>query len=72
MQQQGQGLGSIVKFANKIVKNSLVKKLVRAVLNELPNLYSKGTRKIKNKKLRRILQLDIANSLVDMGAEYSQ
>ena len=42
------------------------------MLNELPNLYSKSTRKIKNKKLRRILQLDLANSLVDMGAEYSQ
>ena len=47
-----------------------MKKLGRAVLNELPNLYRKGTSKIKNKKLKRILQSDIANSLVDMGAEY--
>ena len=51
-QQQGQGLGSILKF----VKNLLVKKLGRAELNELPNLYSKGTSKIKNKKLKKILQ----------------
>ena len=68
--QQGRSLGSILKFVKKVVKNSLVKKLGRAVLNELPNLYSKGTSKIKNKKLKRILQLDVANSLIDMGAEY--
>ena len=57
----------------KIVKNPLVTKLRRAALNELLqyNFYSKGTSKIKNKKLKRILQSDIANSLVDMGAEYS-
>ena len=51
-QQQGQGLGSILKF----VKNLLVKNLGKAALNELPNLYSKGASKIKNKKLKKILQ----------------
>ena len=44
--------------------------LGRAVLNELPSLYSKGTSKIKNKKQKRILQSDVANSLLDMGTEY--
>ena len=55
----------------KIVKNPLVTKLGRAALNELLqySLYSKGTSKIKKKKLKRIQQSDIANSLVDMGAE---
>ena len=72
VQQQERGLGSILKFAKKIIKNSLVKKLGRVVLNELPKLYRKGTSKIKNKKLKRILQSDVANSLVDIGAEYSQ
>ena len=41
-------------------------------LNELPNLYEKGTSKIKNKKIKELLQSDLANSLVDMGAEYSR
>ena len=38
-------------------------------LNELPNLYEKGTDKIK-KKLKKLLQSDLANSLVDMSTEY--
>ena len=38
--------------------------------NKLPNLSGKGTSKIKNKKLKRILPSDVANMLVDMGAEY--
>ena len=46
--QRGQGLSSILKFAKKVIKNQLVKKLGRVALNELPNLYSKGTSKIKN------------------------
>ena len=49
-----------------------MKKLGRVALNELPNLYSKDTSKIKNKKLKGILQLDIAKWLVDVGAEYGQ
>ena len=41
-------------------------------LNELPNLHGKGTSKIKNKKIKKLLQSDLTNSLVDMGAEYGQ
>ena len=72
VQQQGRGLGSILKFAKRIVKNLLLKKLGRAALNKLANLYSNRTSKLKNKKLNRILQSDVANSLVDKGAKYSQ
>ena len=39
-------------------------------LNELLNLYNKGTNKIKNKKIKKILQSDFAHSLVDMETEY--
>ena len=39
-------------------------------LNELLNLYNKGTNKIKNKKSKKILQSDLAHSLVDMETEY--
>ena len=38
-------------------------------LNELPNPYIKGANKIKKKKMKKILQSDLANMLVDMGAE---
>ena len=71
-QQQRWSLGSILKFARNIVKSPLVEKLGRAALNELLNLYSKSTRKIKNKKLKRILQSNVVNSSVNMGVEYGQ
>ena len=41
-------------------------------LNELPNLHGKGTSKIKNKKIKKLLQSDLANSFVDTGAEYGR
>ena len=48
----------------------IVQELGKMALNELPNLYSKGVNKIRNKKIRKILQSDLVNTLVDMGAEY--
>ena len=39
------------------------------VLNELSNLYGKGISKIKNKKIKKLLQTNLENSLTDMGAE---
>ena len=60
-QQQGRSLVSILKFEKKNAKNLLVKKFCRTALNELGNLYSKGTNKIKNEKLKRILQSDVAS-----------
>ena len=39
------------------------------VLNELSNLYGKGISKIKNKKIKKLLQTDLENSLIDIGAE---
>ena len=41
-------------------------------LNELPNLYEKGTSKIKNKKVKNLPQSDLENPLVDMGAGYGR
>ena len=68
-QQQGRSLGSILKFEKKNAKNLLVKKFYRTALNELANLHSKSTSKIKNKKLKRIQQSDVVSSLVNMNAE---
>ena len=52
-QQRGPGLGSFLRLAKNAVKNPLVKKLGRGAMSRLPSLYSKGTSKIKNKKLKR-------------------
>ena len=41
-------------------------------LNELPYLLNEGTNKIKNKKIKKLLQSDLENTLVDMGTEYGQ
>ena len=69
--QQGRGIGSnILKSAKKVAKTPVVRELGKMALNELPNLYSKGTSKIKNKKIKKLLQSDLANTLVDMGTEY--
>ena len=66
--QQGRCIGSnILKLPKKVVKAPVVWELGNMALNELPNLYSKGTNKIKNKKIRKILKSDLANTLVDMG-----
>ena len=71
--QPGRGLSSnILKFAKKAVKTPIVPELGKMALNELPNLYNKGTNKIKNKKIKKLLQSDLANTLVDMGTEYGQ
>ena len=40
-------------------------------IQELPNIYNKGTNKIKNKELKSLLQSDLANLLVDMGSAYA-
>ena len=50
----------------------VVQELGNMGLDELPNLYGKGANKIKNKKIRKILQSDLANTLVDMGTEYGR
>ena len=71
--QQGRGIGSnILKFAKKVAKTPTVREFGKMALNELPNLYNKGTSKIKNKKIKNLLQSDLANRLVDMGTEYGR
>ena len=48
--QQARGLSSILKLAKKVVKTPIAQELRRMAFSELPNLYKKGTNKIKNKK----------------------
>lgn len=36
-------------------------------LKELPSVYNKATSKRKNKEVKKLLQSDLANSLIDMA-----
>ena len=64
------GIGKIFKFAKKVAKNPIVKELGKMALKELPGVYNKATIKIENKRAKILLQSDLANSLIDMGAAY--
>ena len=68
----GWGIGSIFRFAKKLAKNPIVRNLGKMVLQELPGVYDKGVKRIKNKKLKKTLDSDIGHSLVNMGSEYGQ
>ena len=71
--KQGCGFDrNILKFAKKIAKTPVVWKHGKMALNDFPNLYNKGTNKIKNKKIKKLFQSVLANSLVDMGTECRQ
>ena len=56
---------NILKFAKKIAKTPVVQELGKIALNELPNLYNEGNSKIKNKNIKKLLQSDLPNSLVE-------
>ena len=45
-QQQGRGLGSLLRLAKKVVKKPIVKQLGREALSRLPDLCSKGTKNL--------------------------
>ena len=67
---RGRGCGEIFKFVKKVAKSSLARKIGKAGLKELINVYNKVNNKIFNKKLKRILQCDTANYLVDSATTY--
>lgn len=59
--QSGSGVLDKVK---KIAKHPLFKQAIRTGAKHLPSVYNKGTSKIKNQKLRKALQSDLAKSIV--------
>ena len=60
--QTGKGFFSVLR---KVVKNPIFKDIVKTGAKYIPGLYQGGVKKIKNKKLKRVLQSDIATGLVD-------
>ena len=60
--QTGKGFFSTLK---KIAKNPILRDIARTGAKYLPGLYQGGVNKIKNKKLKKVLQSNIATRLVD-------
>ena len=56
--QQGKG---IFDFVKKIARNPLVRSIAKKGLKYAPGVYHKLTKRVKNKTLKRILDLDAAH-----------
>ena len=74
-QQRGRGFKSVLKkafnFAKKAAKNKSVRNIGRAIISEVPTALEGLTKKVKNKKLRSILDSDIAKTGVDLAVGYT-
>ena len=60
--QQGQG---IFDFIKKVARNPLVKSIARKGLKYAPGAYVNLTKRVKNKTLKRILNSDLAHSVLN-------
>ena len=60
--QRGRG---IFDFVKKVIKNRTVRALGRQVAKHQPTIYNAASSKTKNDKVRRALQSDTANNLVN-------
>ena len=73
--QRGRGFKSAFKetfnFAKKAAKNKSVRNIGRALLNEVPTAPDGLTKKVKNKKLRSILENDITKTGIDLATGYA-
>ena len=60
-----------LNFAKKAATNKLVKNIGRALLNEAPTAFKGLSKKVKNKKIRSILNSDIAKTGVNLATDYA-
>ena len=60
--QQGQG---IFDFVKKLPRNPLVKSIARKGLEYVPGAYANLTKRVKNRTLKRILNSDLAYSVLN-------
>ena len=66
--QKGKGISGVAKsVANSPYLQEVGKKLISKGINSIPSLFRRGTKKIKNKRLRQIAKSDIALDLVNKG-----
>ena len=77
--QHGRGFKSAFKnvfkkgfnIGKKVAKNKLVRNIAKAIISEAPAALEGLTKKVKNKKLRSILDNDITKTGVDLAAGYA-
>ena len=71
--QRGRGLGKIFKKAKRFVKKAINSNLGKLAISQgfahAPKLYDMGTSRIKNKKIRKILQSNMAKGLLNKGID---
>ena len=75
VRQGGRGFKSAFKkvfnFAKKASKNKAVRNIGRAIISEAPGAIENLSKKVKNKKLKAILNSDIAKTGVDLATGYT-
>ena len=75
VKQSGRGFKSAFKkafnFAKKISKNKAVRNIGRAIISEAPGALEGLSKKVKNKKLKAILNSDIAKTGVDLATGFA-
>ena len=75
VKQGGRGFKSAFKkafnFAKKISKNKAVRNISRAIISKAPGALDGLSKKVKNKKLKAILNSDIAKTGVDLATGFA-
>ena len=75
VKQGGRGFKSAFKkafnFAKKISNNKAVRNIGRAIISEAPGTLEGLSKKVKNKKLKAILNSDIAKMGVDLATGFA-
>ena len=68
--QGGKGIGRVIKtVASNPYAQEIGKKILTKGINYISALFKKGTKRIKNKHLRRLAQSEIALDMVDRGTK---
>ena len=62
----------VLKFIKKVAKTPMVRQLAKTGLKYLPEVYNAATDRIKNDKVRKILQSDTARGLLDKAVQIYQ
>lgn len=58
------------RLAKKVATSSIGKKLGKIAIDNVPWAYEAGVKRVKNKRLTKTLQSDLANSAFDMERTY--
>ena len=66
--QKGKGISDVARsVANSPYLQEVGKKLISKGINSIPSIFRRGSKKIKNKRLRQIAQSEIVADLVNKG-----